>query len=447
VKKRLAVLMFLPPAFAGFLLLHVQSASSQTPPGPAKDPGVRNGSASAGAPLPGLTPSQAAHFAEGKLDFEEVETVADGLGPTMNLDGCRGCHSQPATGGTSPAVNPQVAFAATVGNAVPSFISKDGPIREARFIRNSNGTPDGGVHSLFTNCGPQENFEREVRNRNVIFRIPTPVFGAGLIEQIPDSEILKNLAANGTQKRSFGIGGRVNRVRVGTITGQPNMNGNDGTISRFGWKAQNQSLLLFSGEAYNVEMGISNELFPQERRSCPSARAAVPNDVTTEGGLSGIELFALFMRFLAPPTPSPGKTPEEVKSIESGRNLFTSTGCALCHTPTLKTGTGKTAVAVMWNRDVNLYSDLVVHNMGPGLADGVTQGQAGPQDFRTAPLWGLGQRIFFLHDGRTSDLLVAIQAHASGSTGNASEANAVTAKFNQLSESQKQDVLNFLRSL
>ena len=92
-----------------------------------------------------------------------------------------------------------------------------------------------------------------------------PVFGAGLIEQIPDSAILANLAANGTQKRSFGIGGRANRVRVGTITGQPNVNGNDGTISRFGWKAQNQSLLLFSGEAYNVEMGITNELFPSER--------------------------------------------------------------------------------------------------------------------------------------------------------------------------------------
>ena len=444
MKKRLAVLMFLPPAFAGFLLLHVQSASSQTPPGPAKDPGVRNGSASAGAPLPGLTPSQAAHFAEGKLDFEEVETVADGLGPTMNLDGCRGCHSQPATGGTSPAVNPQVAFAATVGNAVPSFISKDGPIREARFIRNANGTPDGGVHSLFSNCGQQENFEAAARNRNVSFRIPTPVFGAGLIEQIPDKAILDNLNANGSQKRSFGIGGRANRVRVGTITGQANVNGNDGTISRFGWKAQNQSLLLFSGEAYNVEMGISNELFPQERRSCPSAPAAVPNDVTTEG-LSAIEKFALFMRFLAPPTPS-APSGVSADSISNGKKQFASVGCSLCHTPYLDTGSNS-AVTALNNKRVYLYSDLVVHNMGPGLADGVTQGQAGPQDFRTAPLWGLGQRIFFLHDGRTSDLLVAIQAHASGSTGNASEANAVTAKFNQLSESQKQDVLNFLRSL
>jgi CxxC motif-containing protein (DUF1111 family) len=150
------------------------------------------------------------------------------------------------------------------------------------------------------------------------------------------------------------------------------------------------------------------------------------------------------MRFLAPPTPS-ADTPGGAQSIANGRDLFAVAGCALCHTPTLNTGNA--AAPALRNKAVNLYSDLLVHNMGPGLADGVTQGQAGPQEFRTAPLWGLGQRIFFLHDGRTSDLLVAIQAHASGSGGSASEANAVTAKFNQLSESQKQDVLNFLRSL
>ncbi len=441
MNRTIAVSMLLVPALAGSCLLYVADAASQT--AVAKDPGVRPGSAGAGGALPALTGSEAAHFNVGRIDFMEVETATDGLGPTMNLNSCVGCHSQPATGGSSPAVNPQVAFAASMRNAVPSFLSEKGPVREARFIRNANGTPDGGVHSLFSNCGPQENFEAAVRNRNVSFRIPTPVFGAGLIEQIPDTTILANLAANGAQKRSFGIGGRVNRVRVGTITGQPNVNGNDGTISRFGWKAQNQSLLLFSGEAYNVEMGISNELFPQERRSCPSAAAAVPNDVT-ESGLSAIELFALFMRFLAPPAPA-ADTPGGRDSIGRGSNLFTSTGCALCHTPTLRTG--RSTVAALSEKNVHLYSDLAVHNMGPGLADGVSQGQAGPQEFRTAPLWGLGQRIWFLHDGRTSDLLEAIQWHASGSSRSASEANAVVARFNQLSPSQQQDLLNFLRSL
>src|SRR5204862_7155388 len=130
-----------------------------------------------------------------------------------------------------------------------------------------------------------------------------------------------------------------------------------------------------------------------------------------------------------------------------GRKLFAAIGCALCHTPVLNTG--NSAVAALRNQPVNLFSDLLVHDMGPGLADGISQGQAGPREFRTAPLWGLGQRLFFLHDGRASDLLAAIRAHQSGSvfTGGASEANAVVRNFNRLPESEKQDVLNFLRSL
>jgi len=152
------------------------------------------------------------------------------------------------------------------------------------------------------------------------------------------------------------------------------------------------------------------------------------------------------MRFLAPPARSPD-TPGGFVSIERGRKLFTDTGCALCHTPTLNTG--NSAVAALRNQPANLFSDLLVHDMGPGLADGITQGQAGPREFRTAPLWGLGQRLFFLHDGRTSDLREAIRAHRSGSvlTFNASEGNAVVRNFNALQDGQKQDLLNFLRSL
>ncbi len=450
MRTRFAVRACLPSALAAYFLLNAPGFAQTTV---ARDPGVRPGPAAAGGPLPFLSGRYIDYFNAGRADFIEVEIPSDGLGPTMNLDSCGGCHSQPAIGGTSPGVNPQMAFAAKMGNAVPSFLSSNGPIREARFIRNSNGTADGGVHSLFTIGGcSQENFQAAVTNKNVSFRIPTPLFGTGFIEVIPDSAILANLAANTTQKRSFGIGGRVNRVRVGTITGQPNVNGNDGTISRFGWKAQNQSLLLFAGEAYNVEMGISNELFSSERTrsGCQeSASLPKPNDVTNPDAataveaFSAIEKFTFFMRLLAPPTPS-SNTPGGAQSITNGRSVFASTGCALCHTPTLNTG--NSTVAALSNKAVNLYSDLLTHNMGPGLADGVTQGQAGPQEFRTAPLWGLGQRIFFLHDGRTKDLLEAIQAHASGG-GNASEANSVIARFTQLSPTQKQDMLNFLRSL
>jgi CxxC motif-containing protein (DUF1111 family) len=431
----------------------------------ARDPGVRGGPAGAGGSINGLTAREFEFFTEGKADFEEEEAVADGLGPRMNLDGCGGCHAQPATGGTSPLVNPQVAFASKDGGTdrVPFFITANGPVREARFKFNPDGTRDGGVHNTATITGRTgaagcvlalPDFAAQAANNNLIFRIPTPVFGAGLIEQIPDSVILANQAADGDTKRQLGIRGHPNlNVSGRTITGSTNSNANDGTIARFGWKAQNQTLLLFSGEAYNVEMGISNELFQQEREQNSACQfATVPNDVTdteattTPAGLNAIEKFAFFQRFLAPPTPSPN-TPGGAASISQGSRLFVSTGCALCHTPTLTTG--DSTVAALGNKPANLFSDLLVHGMGPGLADNIVQGGAQGDEFRTAPLWGLGQRIFFLHDGRTTDLIQAIQAHKSVAGGGVgpSEANAVIDNFNRLSEPNKQDLLNFLRSL
>jgi CxxC motif-containing protein (DUF1111 family) len=431
----------------------------------AMDPGVRGGEPGAGEPFSELTTGELEIFKVAKKEFEEPEEVADGIGPRMNLDSCAACHSQPASGGSSPALNPQVAFASKDGgmDSVPFFILIDGPIREARFKFNPDGTRDGGVHNTFTITGrteddgcflDQPDFEGEFARHNLIFRIPTPLFGAGLIEQIPDCVILANQAANSNNKRRFGIGGHPNRTKPGHVTGETNNNGNDGTIARFGWKAQNQSVLLFSGEAYNVEMGITNELFQSEREQdleCQFVR--VPNAVTdteaintSAGGLNAIQMFAFFQRFLAPPTPSTD-TPGGTASIDNGREMFARIGCALCHTPTLTTG--DSAVAALRNQPVNLYSDLLLHSMGPDLADDILQGQALGDEFRTAPLWGLGQRIFFLHDGRTSDLLEAIQEHSSRGKRKLrpSEANSVIDNFNRLREREKQDVLNFLRSL
>lgn len=464
MNRRMLTVLTLLSGLVGFLILQAGTVSSQLP-GTAKDPGVRTGTPGAGAPLSGLTQSQTAFFTAGLEEFQEEEETTDGLGPMMNLDSCSGCHSQPAIGGSSPAINPQLAFATKNGatNSVPSFITFDGPVREARFVKNADGIPDGGVHALYTIAGradasgcslAQPDFATAVANNNVIFRIPTPVFGAGLIEQIPDNAILANRATNTAEKTALGIGGRPNIVLAGsTISGQPNKNGNDGTLARFGWKAQNKSLLLFSGEAYNVEMGVTNELFQTERNEtegCQYSRS--PNDVTNMDAatspdtISGIEKFAVFMRFLAPPEPSPNK-PGGAESIGKGRRVFNAVGCALCHTPTLHTG--NSSVAAMRNKPVHLFSDLLLHDMGSALADGVTQGQAGPREFRTAPLWGLGQRIFFLHDGRTKDLVEAIEAHFSPGTGNrdGSEANAVIRMFRALPDGQKQDLLNFLRSL
>jgi len=218
-------------------------------------------------------------------------------------------------------------------------------------------------------------------------------------------------------------------------------------------------LLMFSGEAYNVEMGISNQLFPQERDETPSCLfTPTPNDnlnfttapSTTSSGISNpavisdIEAFATFMRMLAPPTPAP-PTP----SSEKGRNNFARIGCVHCHTPSLTTGkmiasgSSTSPSAALSNQTANLYSDLLVHHMGKGLADGITQGGAGPDEFRTAPLWGVGQRVFFLHDGRTANLVDAIRDHRS----KGSEANKVIEHFNRLKPQEQQEIIDFLRSL
>ena len=447
MNSKLVVPLSLAGSVAALFLFQVDLVSSQQFFGGgsqfrASDPGVRGDPAGAGGPIAGLSANQAAFFNTGAVDFAEAEEVDEGIGPRMNLDSCGGCHIQPALGGTSPFVNPQVAFAGKDGGTdfVPSFIAANGPVREARFVRNADGTADGGVHALFTITGrtgaagctlAQPDFATQLRNGNVIFRIPTPTFGAGLIEQIPDAAIAANQASNASQKQALGISGKPNfHVAGRTITGMTNNNGNDGTIARFGWKAQNKSLFLFSGEAYNVEMGITNELFQTERDETPTCQfAMVPNDVqnmdatTAFEATTAIQNFANFMRFLDAPQPSPN-TPGGATSIANGRDKFSDIGCALCHTPSFTTG--NSTVAALNNKPVNLFSDLLVHDMGVGLADGVSQGEAGPREFRSAPLWGLGQRIFFLHDGRTSNLLRAIREHASSG----SEANGVIARFN-----------------
>src|SRR3954467_10421354 len=386
-----------------------------------QDPGVRAGPG-AGDTVTGLTANQMTLFLTGQKTFEEVDAVGDGLGPRFNLDSCLGCHAFPTHGGSAPAANPQATQATAMGakNTLPPFITANGPIREARFQFQPNGQRDGGVHSLFVISGRvdesgsaaqctavQEDFATNFRRGNVSLRIPTATYGLGLIENIPDTTLTANLAANGQLKANLGISGHLNT------------NGNDGRIARFGWKAQNVSLLLFAGEAYNVEMGISNDWFPTERDLNANCQTkATPNDTTgsenisgIDGFLSDIEQFAIYMRLLGAPIPST-TTPGGSASIQRGAAAFTSVGCSMCHTPSLKSG--NTTVAALANKTVNLYSDLALHHMGPALADNIIQEAAGPDEFRTAPLWGIGQRVFFLHDGRTNDLLQAIQLHASG---------------------------------
>jgi hypothetical protein len=243
------------------LFLPVILGSSRTTP--ARDPGVRGGTAAAGGPIAGLSASQQEYFSASAAEFSQVEGITHGLGPRMNLDSCSGCHQQPALGGSSPAVNPQVEFAGRLGgtDGIPAFLSANGPVREARFVLNADGTADGGVHALFTIAGrtgaagctlAQPDFDGALAAQNVIFRIPTPTFGAGLIEQIPDAAILANQAHNQSEKDAIGIRGRANfQVAGRTITGQSNDNSETGSaqfpavavdayLERCGSRAANQ---------------------------------------------------------------------------------------------------------------------------------------------------------------------------------------------------------------
>jgi CxxC motif-containing protein (DUF1111 family) len=438
-----------------------------------QDPGPRGGAPGASGPFLGLNTNEQGLFNNALDHFMELNSVdgsvpgeeSIGLGPTFNGNGCAMCHAEPAIGGSSPGTlsrlkpvpNPQVALATLHGatNIIPTFITPDGPVREARFVRNPDGSPDGGVHGLFTIAGrsdapgctlAQPNFALQLAYNNVIFRIPTPLFGLGLVEATPDDILRANLAGDQAAKAALGIRGSFNT------------SGNDGTIARFGWKAQNKSLLIFAGEAYNVESGVTNENFPNERSGVPGCVFNGLEDPSpTDGTTSDLVNFAIFMRLAAPPTPA---LPQGVttQSAQNGADLFNRIGCALCHTPTLTTGLSP--FTGMSSFTYNPFSDFALHHMGSGLKDGVNQGAAGPDEFRTAPLWGLGQRLFFLHDGRTHDLLQAIQAHADCGGGYRrgrdydrfhsscnSEANAVINNFNALNKSQIQDILNFLRSL
>ena len=268
----------------------------------AHDPGVRQAATDSGPPVPlaAINANELPYFQDGALRFQTVEVVSgatstqgNGLGPRFNSNSCVSCHGQPYAGGSSPAENPLFAIASAQGaqNHMPWFEAVNGPVREARFVQ-SNGVADGGVHNLFVVTGrsdagscnlSQPSFlpagnplSGQGGNRNIVFRIPTPTLGAGLIEAIPDSAILANQQADVAAKQQAGVFGHPNAIQGGTV----NRSANDGTITRFGWKAQNKSLLMFAGEAYNVEMGISNQLFPQERDETSGCQGgtASPND-------------------------------------------------------------------------------------------------------------------------------------------------------------------------
>lgn len=445
------------------------------------DPGPRPGAPGAGAPatpqpvepddpaaqqqasvacFPGLASDVLLACEQAVIRFQEIDSVSGklgvetgvGLGPAFNGNSCAMCHAQPAVLGSSPGLgspqnavpNPQIAVATLDGarNVIPPFITSDGPVREARF------RSDGLVHDLFTISGRidapgcdamQPDFDWQAS-----YRVPTPLFGLGLVENVPDAELEANLAASAG---AFGTGGAFN------------VSADDGTIMRFGWKAQAKSILDFAGGAYSVEQGVTSEAFPHEKaggatnlQGCLSFNPlpedvtdlAAPSTSTVSDASSDLVNFGIAIRLSRPPAPATapfgiGSIAITQDEIDRGRDAFLWVGCASCHTPTLTTASSSIDPALS-NVEFHPYSDFALHHMGPELADGIVQGSAGPDQFRTAPLWGVGQRLYFLHDGRTSDIVGAVAAHGG-------DAQFVIANFATLPRYQQREVVYFLRSL
>ncbi|HSV68917.1 MAG TPA: di-heme oxidoredictase family protein [Methylibium sp.] len=361
-----------------------------------------------GAPLPDLEAAQAAAFEAGREEFESAETADGGLGPIFNGVSCVACHSAPAAGG-----------------AGASTVTRFGRLTHGRF---DPLTQAGGslLQRLAIDPAAQEQVPGDADV--VALRLTTPLFGAGLIEAIPDSEIRQNAA----RRKPDGIAGRAATI-VDIASGQ-------WRVGRFGWKAQHASLLSFAADAYLNEMGVTNRFFPVE--NAPNGNVALvdrfdsvpdPEDTLDPAtGRGDVDALADFMRLLAPP-PQPRQTP----SAATGARLFEQMNCAACHTPFLLTGASP--VAALAHQPVPLFSDLLLHDMG-ALGDGIVQGAARAREMRTPPLWGLRARGPFLHDGRAATVDAAIRAHDG-------EGAAARDRYNRLGRVERQQVLDFLNSI
>ena len=368
-------------------------------------------SAGPGSPLPGLTPVEFEEFRLGLDDFTEVEAAEEGLGPAFNGTSCAVCHNVPAIGG---------------GGVIAE-------LRAGR--RNARGefeTLDASGETLFHlfsvpghGCQPIVPAEANVFAR----RVPIPLFGAGLVEAIPD-ETLRALEDPVDRDRD-GVSGRA-AIVTDVASGERR-------VGRFGWKGQHATLLAFGADAYRNEMGITNDLFPKEAAYGISAaqmrlcdRFPDPEDVRDPlTRRRGIDNFASFMRLLAPPARA-GSDDE----IRAGEQVFAAIGCTACHVPVLQTG--PSANPIFDRKAVVLFSDLLLHDIGTG--DGIRQGVAEPEEIRTPALWGLRLRRPLLHDGSAATPEDAVRRHAA-------EAELARRGFDRLSDADRAALLAFLRSL
>lgn len=363
-----------------------------------------------GSPLPGLSAQELELFRTGLEDFSEVESAEDGLGPAFNGTSCAVCHSVPAIGGIT-----------TMTEVRAGHRDENG-----KFTELSGGT----LFHLFSisnhRCQVQIPEEANVIAR----RAPIPLFGAGLVEAIPDEALIA--LEDPDDRDGDGISGRAARV-VDVATSRLR-------IGRFGWKSQHATLLAFSADAYRNEMGITNDLFPDEvalgidpeqMRLCSPPRKGVEDVRDRRTQLRGIDQFENFMRFLAPPDRGTIDG-----SVLGGEAIFQSVGCQSCHTPVLTTAPSKNPV--FDRKPVRLYSDLLLHDVGTG--DGIEQAAAAADEIRTPALWGLRFRRPLLHDGTSPTVDDAILKHGG-------EATSAVSRYRDLSQVDKALLLAFLKSL
>jgi mono/diheme cytochrome c family protein len=358
-----------------------------------------------GDPLPDLTIAQMNQFLDGKDGFKLVQKIEAGLGPIFNGVSCVACHSSPIVGGGST-VN-TTRFGQNVGGRFDPLDSLGGSILQ-----------EFAIHPAAMELVP--GLANVVTKRN-----STPIFGLGLIEAIPDSTIIANARWYGNDQ----IGGRVGWV-TDLVTRVKR-------VGRFGWKAQHATLLAFSADAYQNEMGITNKHFPVENAPNGNFNLLNQHDTRIDPEDSGkgrpmpeFESVANFMRFLGAP-------PASKLNNSEGRNLFATTGCTQCHTPMLKTGSNP--VVALNYKEVWLYSDLLLHNMG-SLGDGIVQETATGKDFRTPPLWGAAFSAPYLHDGRAPTIDAAIRAHDG-------EGRLVKERYQKLPPAQQKLLTDFVLSL
>jgi CxxC motif-containing protein (DUF1111 family) len=321
---------------------------------------------------------------------------------------CVACHSVPATGGGST-------------------------ILETRFGRTVNGhfdpmTSQGGSLLQLFAIDPRVQETVPLLANVIAQRQTTPLFGLGLIEAISDFTIV----ADALLRKPDGVTGRPAVVQD-VATGQTR-------VGRFGWKAQVATILTFSGDAYLNEVGITNRLFPTE--NAPNGNTALlaqydivadPEDTTDPvTGKADIDLFTDFMRLLAPPPQLPF-----TQAAKTGEGVFTLIGCAICHQPSMLTAPNR--VAALDRKEVCLYSDLLLHDMGR-LGDGIEQGPAGATELRTTPLWGLRVRTTLLHDGRATTVDNAIRQHDG-------EGAIARDRYGRLPPTVQSQLLEFLNSI